>query len=1000
VGDDQQAGEQPDEHSPSIGSSGDGCGYHRENHSRGRATLIHLSGMAKIGKGSLYRPASRPARMTVHCQSRPPSRTTCTMTTETADWVGLTLDGRYTVTARLGEGGMGFVYRAQDARLDCDVVVKVPRAAMLEDAGFRQRFRDEVGALVKLAHPHVVKVSDFGQHEGVPFAVMQFLPGGSLEDRRPKDAAGHFRAISSKALHEWLLPVAEALDFIHKQGYVHRDVKPPNILFDAYKNAYISDFGVAKAVAGNKPAGAGITGTGMVLGTPTYMAPELVLGATFDGKIDQYALAVTVFELLAGKPPFDEPTPMATLVKRTIEEPPALAEARPGTGTNLSEAVAKALNKDPAQRYADCATFAKAVLAAASRTSNAPATHASSTPKQETPRAGVRATKAEGYGIIGSIPPAPGKRVKPNVVPVANIIEDGDGVFVIKAKARAAAVESSGKNGLMLALAGGGAVFAALIGVIIWLATANGGRKPSGSDATSANTIPQVPTPQNHSTDVPPPPEPQKINASGAPAVTELRPDPATIELLVGGPWMPIDVSVARTGTGPITIDLAPPAGVEVKAGSVIVQENEPARFELRALANAVVTRATVARLGVRGINIRRTIPVTLKRLDFRASLAAAGEVSLSPGQEKAVEIVVDRTGGYSGALIVTVPENAIVKAATMPVPADATTCTIPLTAQPTARPGGITIRILVAAADGGASHELAIVARIPPTAELRTFAGHTGLVHAASFSADGRLAISGGADGTVRLWDVATGTEKWKGEGHSGAVLSVAFSPDGMQAVSGGADKTVRVWDIATGNGRTFSVAANPDPGHGGPVWLVRFDDAKHAHSVSADKTIHWVVATGKPRQVPAGRPDLILGQKYKADISNGDEIKPATRIPNDSGEYLVSGVGTTITTLWKRGANDKAPLRSIGRAAGMTSSMKVAAISGDGARLLTVGENNGIYLWDMGAVGTTVRAARTTPGFPWTPDHDVTCVALDADGRQILLGGPGGLLKLWRAP
>ena len=174
---------------------------------------------------------------------------------------------------------------------------------------------------------------------------MQFLPGGSLEDRRPKNAAGKFKAVASKSLNEWLLPVAEALDFIHSQGYVHRDVKPANILFDAYKNAYISDFGVAKAVAGNKPAGAGITGTGMVLGTPAYMAPELVLGATFDGKIDQYALAVTVFELLAGKPPFDEPTPMATLVRRTIEDPPELAETRPGTAIRLSAAVAKASAK-------------------------------------------------------------------------------------------------------------------------------------------------------------------------------------------------------------------------------------------------------------------------------------------------------------------------------------------------------------------------------------------------------------------------------------------------------------------------------------------------------------------------------------------------------------------------------------------------------------------------------------------------------------------------------
>ena len=214
---------------------------------------------------------------------------------------------------------------------------------------------------------------------------MQFLPGGSLEDRRPKNAAGKFKAVASKSLNEWLLPVAEALDFIHSQGYVHRDVKPANILFDAYKNAYISDFGVAKAVAGNKPAGAGITGTGMVLGTPAYMAPELVLGATFDGKIDQYALAVTVFELLAGKPPFDEPTPMATLVRRTIEDPPELAETRPGTAIRLSAAVAKARQR-PGRSLSQLRSVCRGRAGGDDASSNAPIALVRVSPAHETPR--------------------------------------------------------------------------------------------------------------------------------------------------------------------------------------------------------------------------------------------------------------------------------------------------------------------------------------------------------------------------------------------------------------------------------------------------------------------------------------------------------------------------------------------------------------------------------------------------------------------------------------
>src|SRR5690349_3622967 len=194
------------------------------------------------------------------------------MATTARTWVGRDLaGGRYRVTAQLGEGGMGSVYRARDANLDADVVVKVPRASLLSDPEFVGRFAREVRALVRLAHPHIVKVTDVGECDGDPFADMQFLPGGSLEQRQ-QGPAGRRRQLGPQGLAEWLEPVAEALDYIHKQGYVHRDVKPANILFDDHGNAYLGDFGVAKAIAAQTLAGhsAALTGTGMVLGPPCY----------------------------------------------------------------------------------------------------------------------------------------------------------------------------------------------------------------------------------------------------------------------------------------------------------------------------------------------------------------------------------------------------------------------------------------------------------------------------------------------------------------------------------------------------------------------------------------------------------------------------------------------------------------------------------------------------------------------------------------------------------
>src|SRR5690349_21225070 len=111
------------------------------------------------------------------------------MAISSMDWAGLAVaDGRYRIAERIGVGGVGAVYRAEDRRLGAEVVLKVPRMAMLEEAGFADRFAREIRSLVRLAHPHVVRITDVGEHDGVPFAVMQHLPGGSLEDRRPKDA--------------------------------------------------------------------------------------------------------------------------------------------------------------------------------------------------------------------------------------------------------------------------------------------------------------------------------------------------------------------------------------------------------------------------------------------------------------------------------------------------------------------------------------------------------------------------------------------------------------------------------------------------------------------------------------------------------------------------------------------------------------------------------------------------------------------------------------------
>jgi len=287
------------------------------------------------------------------------------MAMKSNDWTGITLsDGRYAVTAKLGEGGMGMVYRARDTRLGMDVVIKAPRQAMLDDPEFGGRFAREIRSLVKLSHPCIVKVTDVGQQDGLPFAIMQYLSGGSLEDRLVAPS-GQAVVVDPKTVPGWLQGVASALDYVHAQGYVHRDVKPGNILFDSQGYSFLGDFGVIKALAATEGTKSKtVTGAGLVLGTPEYMAPELIMGGKVDGRADQYALAVTVYEALCGRRPFEGSSPTAVLVLQTTQPPVPLTEVRPNLSDRLSRAVLKGLAKDPSQRHANCAALAAAVVAA------------------------------------------------------------------------------------------------------------------------------------------------------------------------------------------------------------------------------------------------------------------------------------------------------------------------------------------------------------------------------------------------------------------------------------------------------------------------------------------------------------------------------------------------------------------------------------------------------------------------------------------------------------
>jgi formylglycine-generating enzyme required for sulfatase activity len=280
------------------------------------------------------------------------------------DLISQMIAGRYRIISRLGAGGMGVAYRAWDERATVPVAIKIPKKSYLEDPKFAERFNREVRLLQGLVHPNIVPIVDVGEHQGLPYVVMRFLPGGSLSNRRLRDDQRKPKPNPIGMLHLWLPSVADALDHVHVNGVVHRDVKPGNIFFDAFWNAFLGDFGIAKIVEESDSFDREhtLTATNMGIGTTEYMAPEqFTPKAAIDGRVDQYALAVIVYEILAGVRPFAGENAHIAVEVLTLSVPP-LCQHRPDLPATLVDAVHRGLAKKCAERFATCREFSKAVL--------------------------------------------------------------------------------------------------------------------------------------------------------------------------------------------------------------------------------------------------------------------------------------------------------------------------------------------------------------------------------------------------------------------------------------------------------------------------------------------------------------------------------------------------------------------------------------------------------------------------------------------------------------
>lgn len=262
---------------------------------------------------------------------------------------GRLLEGRYRLLERIDAGGAGEVWRARDERLDRDVAVKI--LGRDADESFRERFTDEARRAAAIAHPNVVTVFDEGRDGEDAYMVMEYVRGKTLRDviaeRGPLPGHEAARIVAQ---------VAAALDAAHAAGVIHCDVKPANVICDAEGRAKLTDFGIARAARGKAEH--------ELIGTPRYIAPERIEGRAPTPQSDVYSLALVAYELLAGRPAYGELDTEDLLRLRLEGNPPSLRTARVGVPVEADRAIARALSRDPGERYASAGSFARALDAA------------------------------------------------------------------------------------------------------------------------------------------------------------------------------------------------------------------------------------------------------------------------------------------------------------------------------------------------------------------------------------------------------------------------------------------------------------------------------------------------------------------------------------------------------------------------------------------------------------------------------------------------------------